>query len=525
MLNLRPYQIKALNMLVTWFENHNDGHPCLVLPTGAGKSIILAAFCQWAISNWPDTKILMLTHVKELIEQDVEKIHAIWPQADVGVYSASIGRKELGHQITAASIQSIYRHEEILFYDLVLVDEAHLISHQDTGMYRTYLDKLTEKNPALRCIGLTATPYRLGHGYITDGNALFDSLIEPVSIKELQRQGYLARLTSKTTQTQLDVSEVGIRGGEYIEKDLHKAVNIFRTNEAVVEEVINRASDRKSWLFFCSGVDHAKSVCDILNQNGIPSACINGKTSKNERESIIKSYRNGNIKAVTNDSVLTTGFDYPDIDCIVMLRPTLSPGLYLQICGRGMRLKSNGGNCLVLDFAGNVMRHGPVTDVNPPRKKNKGTGVAPSKICPECDEIVGASAKVCPQCGYEFPKAPPVYKLSDADINDRSPITSEITGWKWSLCKARNGNDLLMVRYYGGGLIQPAASEVFSLWCGGRGEAWAYLRLRQITDRLSVVIDGTAEELVEKLNASQCPVRVKYVPKGKYLEIVERCWQ
>jgi DNA repair protein RadD len=211
---LRDYQQRALEQLYEWFQD-NAGHPCLVLPTGAGKSHIVAALCKDAVQSWPDTRILMLTHVKELIEQNAEKMRQHWPNAPLGIYSASIGVKRLGYPITFGGIQSLRgKAARIGHVDLVIIDECHLVSHKAEGGYRQLIDDLAAINPALRVIGLTATPYRLGHGLITDKPALFDDLLEPVTIEELVRKGHLATLRSKITQARLDVSGVHKRGGE-----------------------------------------------------------------------------------------------------------------------------------------------------------------------------------------------------------------------------------------------------------------------------------------------------------------------
>ena len=183
---LRDYQQRAIDQLYAWFANGNKGNPCLVLPTGSGKSHIVAALCKDALQNWPDTRILMLTHVRELIEQNAEKMRLHWRGAPMGIYSAGLGRKQLGEPITFAGIQSIRkRASQVGHIDLCIIDECHLVSHKDEGGYRSFLAELKAINPALRVAGLTATPYRLGHGMITDKPALFDDLIEPVTIEEL----------------------------------------------------------------------------------------------------------------------------------------------------------------------------------------------------------------------------------------------------------------------------------------------------------------------------------------------------
>ena len=210
---LRDYQQRTIDQLYAWFEAGNQGNPCLVLPTGSGKSHIVAALCKDAIQNWPETRVLMLTYVKELIEQNAEKMRQHWPGAPMGIYSAGIGRRDLGEPITFAGIQSVRDKAQAIGYvDLVIIDECHLVNHKDEGGYRKLLSDIYRTNPNVRVIGLTATPYRLGHGLITDKPALFDALIEPVSIEELIFKGYLATLKSKVTKAKLDVTGVHKRG-------------------------------------------------------------------------------------------------------------------------------------------------------------------------------------------------------------------------------------------------------------------------------------------------------------------------
>ena len=244
---LRDYQRRTIDQLYAWFDRNATGNPCLVLPTGSGKSHIIAALCKRVLQEWPDSQILMLTHVKELIEQNVEKLRQHWPDVPVGIYSASIGKKQLGEPITFAGIQSVRKKAALLGHiDLVLVDECHLIAHKDQGGYRSLLADLLAINPRLRVVGLTATPYRLGHGMITDEPAIFRELIEPTNILELVRLGHLAPLRSKHTTAQLDTSGVHKRGGEFIEAELQAAVDTADQNNSVVREIIKLAGDRKA---------------------------------------------------------------------------------------------------------------------------------------------------------------------------------------------------------------------------------------------------------------------------------------
>lgn len=458
-MGLRPYQRKALDMLYEWFRANPVGHPCLVLPTGAGKSHVIAELCREAVTQWPDTRILMLTHSKELIEQNSAKLDI--PHA---VYSASVGRREVG-QITFAGIQSVHSKAGLLGrQSLIIIDEAHSISHKDQGMYRKLIGALTEINPDVRCVGLTASPFRLGHGLITAGDALFDALIEPVTIHELVALGHLAPLRSKLTKAELDVSKVKKRGGEFVEKDLQIAVDTPDNNRAVVEEVLALAGEREHWLFFCAGVQHAHNIAALLSEH-VTADCVTGETPKAERERIIADFKAGKIKALTNANILTTGFDYPDIDLIAMLRPTMSPGLYLQMAGRGLRPKSHTDHCLVLDFAGNVATHGPITAVTPPRRvESSGNGQAPVKACENCFEICYASQKVCHVCGAVFPEVEkkPLALRTNVDIMGGLQ-DMQVKSWRWSWHTTKLGGECLKVRYYGA-FSDPIVEEYYPEW-------------------------------------------------------------
>ena len=238
----------------------------------------------------------------------------------------------------------------------------------------------------------------------TGPDALFDDIAFEVSVRELIDQGYLAPLISKQTSTQLDVSGVGTRGGEFIAGQLEAAVDQDPITQAAIDEVVAYGRDRRSWLLFCAGVDHAGHVCDAVRSRGFSCATIFGHTPKAERDRIIAAFKRGEIRALASMGVLTTGFNAPAVDLIAMLRPTKSTGLYVQMAGRGTRLAPGKDNCLVLDFAGNVARHGPIDLVKPKDKTNgEGDGEAPTKVCPACQTINALAARVCIDCGYVFP--------------------------------------------------------------------------------------------------------------------------
>lgn len=405
MIELRSYQEEAVVALFDYFVEHS-GNPLVVQPTGAGKSVVLGEFIRRACHLYPETRVLLLSHVKELLTQDAAAILRLWPEAPVSLYSAGLNVKDLSGQIIVGGIQSIYRRAyQVQQCDLVIIDEAHLLTDADTGMYRRFLRELGEINPHLKIVGLTATPYRLDTGLLHRGpKALFTDIAHEVKLGWLVDQGYLSPLRSKKTETTFDVSGVHKRGGEFIASELEDAVNTTSLNAAVVAELLERGKDRGSWLLFCAGIEHAKSLAGSIADAGISTACVFGETPPAERARVLDGFKRGEIRCLANVGVLTTGFDAPGVDLIGMLRPTMSKGLYVQMLGRGTRLAEGKDDCLVLDWAGNVKRHGPVDLVSGAEKaQTDGTGEAPVKTCPECKEICAAGCRHCPCCGHEFP--------------------------------------------------------------------------------------------------------------------------
>lgn len=540
-MKLRDYQQRAIDDLYKWFSAGNKGNPCLVLPTGSGKSHIVAALCKDALQQWPETQVLMLTHVKELIIQNAEKMREHWKGAPMGIYSSSLNKRQLGEPITFAGIQSIRNKADQLGHiDLVIIDECHLVSHKDEGGYRKLLAALLVINPALRVIGLTATPYRLNHGLITDKPALFDDLIDPVSIEYLISKGYLSVLRSKTTKAKLDTSEVHKRGGEFIDSELQAAVDNDDKNTEVVSEVIRLAQDRKAWLFFCSGVAHAQHIKEVLILQGIIAECITGETNQKERAQIIDDFKAGKIKALTNANVLTTGFDYPDIDLIAMLRPTMSASLYVQMAGRGMRPKSHTDHCLVLDFAGVVETHGPITKLKLPNSKEKGTGgEAPTKLCDECGELVYISATVCPACGNDFPPPDrPDLVLRNDDIMGIEGSDMEVTSWNWRKHTSKtSGKEMLAVTYYGALSDVPVTEYLCVLHEGYAGDKARRLFFNIVKKSGLIWSEGYFNQCIGQsgdLMLDRCcdyivrgkiPSLIEYTKDGKFYRVINRSWE
>lgn len=407
-MKLRYYQEEAVQSIWGYFAT-KAGNPILALPTGTGKSVIIAELLRRAFLGYADQRVLVLTHVKELLEQNLGKLLTLWPAAPAGVYSAGLKRRDTTQNILFCGIASIARNLESLgVIDLVIVDECHLISHKSETMYGQTIASLLSVNPNLKVIGLSATPYRLGLGHLMEGGLFTDvcyDLTGRDSFNRLVEEGYLARLVTKKTYSELDVSGVHLQGGEFVQKELQAAVDKASVTELAIQEIIHYGQNRKHWLIFSAGVEHAKHIAEFLTLYGVPAAALHSDCSDEERVRILGDFKAGRLRAVVNNNILTTGFDFPGIDLIGVLRPTNSAVLWIQMLGRGTRPEAGKANCLVLDFAGNTRRLGPINDPVLPRKKGKkGPGQAPVRVCETCGTYNHASARVCEECGAEFPR-------------------------------------------------------------------------------------------------------------------------
>jgi DNA repair protein RadD len=426
-LTLRAYQNAAIQGIYDYFHAHT-GNPIVIMPTASGKSLVMASFIEGVLKAYPDQRILIVTHVRELIAQNFLELMNLWPEAPAGIYSAGLKQRDIQARILFAGIQSIHKRVyDVQQCDLVLIDEAHLIPRKSNTMYRRFLDGLKRLNPLLKVIGLTATPYRLDSGLLHEGkDAIFTDIAYEVSVRELIDAGYLSPLISKRMLTELDLSGVGTRGGEFIAKDLEAAVDRDSITQSAVDEIVAYGQDRNSWLIFCSGVDHAYHVRDAVRARGLTCETIVGDTPSAEREALIEAFKQGRIRCLTNANVLTTGFNAPAVDLIAMLRPTKSAGLYVQIVGRGCRLADGKDNCLVLDFAGNIARHGPIDAIKPKRPGGGVGSEAPVKACPDCNSIVHAAVRECPDCGHRFP--PPVVQI-EAEASSLDILSTRKAEW------------------------------------------------------------------------------------------------
>lgn len=403
---LRPYQSAAID--ATWnYLRQQPGNPCIVLPTGAGKTIVLAELIREALTSWPGTRICVLAHVRELVGQNHDKLKAYWPEAPAGIYSAGLGRRDRFEPVIFASIQSVAgKAMQLGRFDLLLIDEAHRIPLRNDGQYRAFIEECRRANPHLRIAGLTATPYRLGGGPVCGPDYILNEIAYEARVKDLIDGGYLSRLVSKAGIARADLSGVHIRNGEYVSGELERACNTDPVVNAACDEIVTLCNDRHAWIVFAAGVAHAQAVTDALTARGVKCAMVDGKTPSGERAARIAAFQRGELRALVNVNVLSEGFDATHVDAVVMMRPTKSAALYYQQVGRAMRLHPGKDNALILDYAGNIAEHGPVDAIRPPKRPGeKAKSDAPVRECPQCHALVPVQTRECPDCGYQWPIA------------------------------------------------------------------------------------------------------------------------
>ena len=362
----------------------------------------------------------MISHVKEILEQNHESLTE-YLDTDVGLYSAMLNKREI-KDVTVAGIQSIFRNPEAFSqFNLVIVDEAHLVSAEENTMYQKFLAGIGK----YICVGFTATPHRLGSGYIygESDNSMFDDIVLDYStgskFNTLIEQGYLCKLTTKRTKMEMDTSNIKLVAGDFNEKQLSAEFDREIVTNAAIKEVIAAGVNREKWLIFAIDIDHAEHIAEVLIRNGVPTAPVHSKMKESGfcRHKTIEGYKNGKYKCIVNVNILTTGFDDPGIDMVVCLRPTHSPVLHIQSVGRGSRTNPGKDDCLVLDFAGNTARIGPINDpIIKIKGKGKEGGDPITKTCPECDSILAPAVRICPDCGFKFPISHGISPIASMDL-------------------------------------------------------------------------------------------------------------
>lgn len=442
----RWYQSEGVQAFVDYFLSGAKGHPLGVFPTGTGKSVIIAKLIRALMTLWPSVRCMMITHDMRLIEQNAAKFRTIWPECPLGIYSAGLGGRDIHLPVIFGGVKSIAleiqralagQFSHFGWRDFIFVDEAHLISQKEDSDYQYIIRELLKINPNLRIIGFTATPYRMRQGMVTDGGMFTDIVYDISGVDEFNRlidEGFLSTIISRPPKNQMDDSKLIIRSGEYTEGSQELAMSEEVLYKACCEFVeTGNAYNRWSWLSFAPSIKRSELINEILTSLGVDSTVVHsqvkGKGISKDKEiaNRIEEFKRGYYRSIVNKDMLTTGFDHPCIDLIGQFRKTRSPGLHVQMMGRGTRPYDpmNPGDvdatffvnrkdyCIAMDFARNVEILGPINDPVIPRKPGEQGGEAPVRICPEnkqdikgrfgCGTQNHSSAQSCIFCGYIFP--------------------------------------------------------------------------------------------------------------------------
>lgn len=499
MYTLRPYQADSVKAVIHYFRKHSTP-AVIVLPTGAGKSLVIAELARLAKG-----RVLVLAHVKELVEQN----HAKYEGYDLkgSIFSAGLGRKETDQQVVFASVQSVVRNLDSFKnqFSLLVIDECHRVPDDKDSSYQKVIAHLRELNPGIKVLGLTATPYRLGMGWIyqyhtrgqvrTDEARFFRDCIFELPIRYLLDENFLtpARMMDAPVLS-YDFSQLKPAStGRYKEAEMDMVIDkAKRATPQIVEQIIQYATERHGVMIFAATVRHAQEIHGLLPQG--ETAIVIGDTPTPERDAIIQDFKNRQIKYLVNVSVLTTGFDAPHVDLIAILRPTESVSLYQQIVGRGLRLSDGKSECLVLGYAGNSydLYQPEVGDPKPDSSSEIITIPCPAcgfnnnfwgkldsngfllehfgrrcqgyfedqetgerehcgyqfraKYCGECGADNDIAARICHECDATL--VDPDKKLKEA-LNLKDALIFECTEMDLSVFKSNDGKSQLKVTYSG----------------------------------------------------------------------------
>lgn len=394
MITPRPYQLDAIDRLRQGYRQ-GAKRLCLVAPTGAGKTCIATKIMEEAVSK--GRRILFLAHRHELIQQCSNKLR------ECGIYHGRIQAgtysTEPSAPVQVASVQTLARRNEMPAADLVITDECH---HASAGSYQ----KIQAKYPDAYGLGLTATPWRL------DGSGLGDcyqDLVPVCSVLDLVRAGFLVMPTVYAPPG-TDLGGLHRRGGEFVAGEAAEAMDKPHLVGDIVDTWKKRALHGAPTVLFAASVAHSLHLTDAFTAAGIPAAHIDGTSSPEARDGALADLAAGRVQVLCNVGLLTEGWDLPATSTVVLARPTASLSLYLQMVGRGLRTHPGKATCIVLDHAGNTMRHGLATDdrawslEGQPAAKGDGES---GKLCPQCFAYLPSAERECPRCEYAWPPPAP----------------------------------------------------------------------------------------------------------------------
>ena len=394
-----------------------------------------------------------------------------------------------------------------------------MISQKTETRYGTFFEHINTCNPNAEIIGFTASPYRLDQGLIYGTDCRFNGLIYSADISELISDGYLSTVISKGGLKKIDLSGVHTRGGEYVPDDLARAASDPEIIRSAVPEIIKFGADRKSWLIFAAGVNHAHAIETELKKQGMKSCeVLTGDVGPARRDRILTDFQSGNLRCVINVAILIKGFNCPELDLIAILTATKSTSKYVQAVGRILRPAPEKKNGLLLDYGSNVEYHGPINDIRPNRV-TKGNGEAPLKQCPKCQALIYASARECPQCGYKYPDQDFIINHGNRAY-DGAILTEQIQP-EWvtvtDVCYSRHEKegkpDSVKVVFFCG------MSTQYPLWLALDHGGYATKKATRYINAAGGTAD-TVDEVLQTWKTWKRPKRIQIKQNGRFHDVV-----
>lgn len=523
----RPYQRQATNAAVVALKSGNAA--LLVLPTGSGKSLNAGDAARRA--HAAGLRTLIIAPSRELVAQDAAALTKVTGNTLIpSLACAGLGPVDVGEAVVIGTPQTLVRRlEQLGHIDLLIIDEAHRLGRKDSGQIHTILDELRRANPKLMLLGLTATPFRLDSGRLTEGaDRLFEVIAYQAEYLDLVALKYLAPLVGpRDAIERLDVAGLRIVGGDYAASDLAR-FDRGELNGRIADQIVAQGVGRKAWLVFAVSIEHAKHMAAALAVRAIDARLLTGQTPGTERKDLVADYKAGKVRCLVGCDVFSTGFDAPAVDLIAIVRPTCSPVWHVQSSGRGTRIAPGKTDCLILDFAGNFSRLGPIDAPHIRAKGERARGdddAALTQHCPHCAAIIAARTKTCPVCDtvLEAEEKPRRTDTLSTLAAGHAVITGAaqvlpVRGVAYRLHRKAGSPDSVRIEYYVVGYRFSTVSEWACLWHPGfAGQQARQEWRRRLRQGAPHQIPGDAAEAVEVAPMRlQQPPHVRITRQGEF---------
>lgn len=534
---LREYQEEMVSSTLAAMPI--DQFILLMAGTGAGKTIFFCTLIQRLLEKWPGLRIAILAHRGLLVTQALLKLIKVWPEGKgkIGIASRSVNsRVNVNAPVTIGTIQTlISRTEKTAPFDIIIIDEVHRVAPKNTkSQYQSFLKTMTQYNQNVRVIGLTATPFRLGHGYIYSTMCRpgkenwFPHLHYRVGIKELQEKGFLCEYRAKeVVNIESDLKTISV-SGDYNIGELSDIMSQNQQLGSALHAFETYAADRKHILIFCVTIEHAEKLKELFAEK-YKTACIHSKMPKGQCDMILREFEAGRIRIVCNVGMLTEGWDSPAVDCILMCRPTKSAALYVQMAGRGLRPHKDKTDVLILDLANNCREHGDPNnpEIPIPNRQSKKTE-AILKACPKCFELMPVAAKICKGCGYQWPVeiieengSPEMQDIKWGEAIENKPFNMDVKYVEISEHISKKGNRMVKVSLSNDSFINRMEVNEFMMF---DPDSHPFARGKAIQTWISLVKTEPPRNVDEALDRHgelemSIPPQIQVIEDGRWLKV------